>query len=51
MDAVWAQYIPHMSAFVQIEIAAAEMILSPAYDLDFTADQLREANLAKLNAL
>ena len=51
MDAVWAQYIPHMSAFVQIEIAGAEMILSPAYDLDFTEDQLREANLAKLNGL
>ena len=51
MDAVWAQYIPHMSSFVEISITAAEMILSPAYDLDFTEEQLREANLAKLNGL
>ena len=51
MDAVWAQYTPHMSFFVEISIAAAEMILSPAYDLDFTEEQLREANLAKLNGL
>ena len=50
-EAVWAQYIPHMSSFVRIAVGAAEMILSPAYDLDYTEDDLRKANLEKLNAL
>ncbi len=50
-DAIWAQYVPHMSDFVSISVSAAELILSPAYDLDFTEDQLKQANLAKLNAL
>lgn len=47
----WSDYLPHMSAFVTIAISAAEMILSPAYDLGHTADALRQSNLAKLNAL
>jgi general stress protein 26 len=50
-DAVWAQYVPHMSAFVMIAVSAAELIVSPAYDLDYTEDELRKINLAKLNAL
>ena len=50
-EAVWAPYVAHMSAFVIIAVSAAELILSPAYDLDFTEDELREINLAKLNAL
>jgi general stress protein 26 len=48
---VWAQYIAHMSSFVIIAVSAAELILSPAYDLNYTEDQLREINLAKLNGL
>lgn len=47
----WADYLPHMSAFVRIEVDAAEMILSPAYDLGITEDELRRTNLEKLNAL
>ena len=47
----WAEYLPRTSAFVTIDIAAAEMILSPAYDLGYSEDDLRQANLARLNAL
>ena len=50
-DAVWASYVPYMSAFVVIAASAAELILSPAYDIGFTEAELRETNLAKLNAL
>ena len=48
---IWAPYVPLMSSFVTITVSAAELILSPAYDLDFTEDELRKINLAKLNAL
>ena len=47
----WAPYVPYMSAFVVIAVSAAELILSPAYDLNFTEDELREINLTKLNGL
>ncbi len=50
-EADWSDYITHMSAFVKIEVSAAEMILSPAYDRGITEDELRRANLEKLNAL
>ncbi len=50
-DSVWTQYVPHMSAFVVIAVSAAELSLSPAYDLDYTEDELRRINLARLNAL
>ncbi len=50
-EAAWADYVPHMSAFVRIDIEAAELILSPAYDLDITEEELRRTNLEKLNAL
>jgi hypothetical protein len=50
-EAAWSTYLPHMSAFVKIDLAAAEMILSPAYDLGFTEDELRRVNLEKLNRL
>ena len=50
-EALWAPYISYMSAFVIIAVAAAELILSPAYDLNFTEDELRASNLAKLNGL
>lgn len=47
----WAPYIQHMSAFVRVDITACEMILSPAYDLGITEEELRQTNLEKLNAL
>ena len=50
-EAVWAEYVPYMSAFVVIAVSAAELILSPAYDLDYTEEELRSINLAKLNTL
>ena len=40
-----------VSGFVKIKIHAAQMIVSPAYDRGVTAEELRVANLAKLNAL
>jgi general stress protein 26 len=48
---IWAPYVPLMSSFVTITVSAAELILSPAYDLDYTEDELRRINLARLNAL
>ena len=50
-ESAWAQYVPYMSAFVVTHISAAELILSPAYDLNYTEDELRKSNLAKLNSL
>ena len=47
----WAPYIGNMSAFVVIDVAAAELILSPGYDIGLTEAELKETNLAKLNAL
>lgn len=47
----FAEYLPHMSGFVKIDISAAELILSPGYDVGYTEQQLKEANLARLNAL
>ena len=48
---VWGDYVPRMSAFVVIEVSAAEFILSPAYDFGFTEAALRAANLQRLQAL
>ncbi len=47
----WRDYLSYMSAFVTIDIEAAAMILSPAYDLGISKDELRRSNLEKLNAL
>lgn len=47
----WPDYIERMSSFIEIQITAAELILSPGYDLGFTEQELKEQNLAKLNAL
>jgi len=47
--AAWGPYRPHMGAYVRIAVTAAEMILSPAYDLGLTEDELRKTNLEKLN--
>lgn len=48
---VWADYIGQMSAFVRIDLTAAELILSPAYDVGHSEEDLRRSNLEKLNAL
>ncbi|MCY4405405.1 MAG: pyridoxamine 5'-phosphate oxidase family protein, partial [Rhodospirillaceae bacterium] len=48
-EAAWGPYRPHMSAYVRITVTAAELILSPAYDLGLTEDELRKTNLEKLN--
>ena len=47
----WADYIDLISAFIDITVTAAELILSPAYDVGHTEDELRAQNLTKLNAL
>ena len=47
----WGLYLDHMSSIIEIEITAAEMILSPGYDLGFSEEELKAQNLAKLNAL
>ena len=48
-DAGWGPYRPYMSAYVRIAVSAAEIILSPAYDLGLTEDELRKTNLERLN--
>ena len=47
-EPLWAAYIDLICRFVRIEIHAAELILSPAYDIGLTADELRRLNLDKL---
>ena len=44
----WEPYIDYMSAFVKIDITQTELILSPAYDLGFTKEELVQTNLDKL---
>lgn len=50
-SAEWPNLVSVVSGFVKIKIHAAKMIVSPAYDRGATAEELRVANLAKLNAL
>lgn len=47
----WAEYVPRMSAFVSIAVSESELILSPAYDVGYSAADLKAANLEKLNRL
>ena len=47
-EALWAPYVPHMQCFVGISVTRAELVLSPAYDLGHTADDLRRMYLDKL---
>ena len=44
----WAPYLDHVRSFVVIDVTAAEIITSPAYDVGFTEAELRETNLKKL---
>ena len=48
-DAAWGPFRPHVGAYVRIAVTAAEMILSPAYDLGLTENELRKTYLDKLN--
>ena len=50
-EAVWSDYIQNMSAFIQIDVTDAELIVSPAYDRGATEAELHAANLTKLNGL
>lgn len=50
-EAAWKEVASLMSAFVVIEVSAAEIILSPAYDRGMSEDALKAANLERLNAL
>ena len=50
-DEKFGEYVPHMSGFVKIDISAAELILSPGYDVGYTEQQLKEANLQRLSML
>ena len=47
----WAPYLDRMQNFVSISITHAELILSPAYDIGHTAEELRRVNLDKLAGL
>ena len=46
---IFGDYLDSMSGFVLIDVYGAEWILSPAYDLGSTEEQLRESNMSKLN--
>jgi len=47
----WADYLDTMKAFVRIDVTAAELILSPAYDRGAKEADLKAENLKKLNDL
>lgn len=47
----WGLYQPHIEPYVVIDVKAAEMIISPAYDRGLTEAELRKTNLEKLNSL
>ncbi len=44
----WAPYLGAMSEFVSISIVNAELIVSPAYDVGLSREELVEINLQKL---
>lgn len=48
---VFSDFNDRFAGVIQIDITAAEFILSPAYDMGITEAQLREANLAHLQGL
>ena len=47
----FGDYLDSMSGFVLINVTEAEMIVSPAYDLGISENELREANMNKLNSI
>ena len=46
---IFGDYLDSMSGFVLIDVYGAEWILSPAYDLGSTEEQLRESYMSKMN--
>lgn len=48
---VFSDFSDRFAGVIQIDVTAAEFILSPAYDMGITEAQLREANLAHLQSL
>ena len=50
-EQAYGDYLDAMSGFVVINVMESELILSPAYDLGITEDELRESNMNKLNGI
>ena len=50
-EQAYGDYLNAMSGFVLIDVTESELILSPAYDLGITEDELRESNLNKLKSI
>lgn len=51
ISAKWSDYEDRMRGLVRIDVEAAEIILSPAYDRGDKAEDLKAQNLARLNDL
>ncbi|MEM9472246.1 MAG: pyridoxamine 5'-phosphate oxidase family protein [Pseudomonadota bacterium] len=47
----WGDFLQHMTGFMVFDLTSAELILSPAYDLGATEQELATANKAKMAAL
>jgi len=47
----WTDFLKKFAGVIQIDVSAAEYILSPAYDMGITENELREANLSHLQSL
>ena len=47
----WADYWSRMKHFVAITVERAELVTSPAYDVGFTAEELRATYLEQFTAL
>ena len=45
----YGDYLDAMSGFILIKVNNATLILSPAYDLGLTENELRETHMSKLN--
>ena len=50
-EQVFGDYLDSISGFVLINVTEAEMIVSPAYDLGISENELRQANMNKLNSI
>ncbi len=47
-EANWPDYIKHMQHFVVIEISQASLLVSPAYDIGLSEQELTQTNLDKM---
>lgn len=47
----WPEYVGRMKAFVVVAVTGIERITSPAYDIGYTAEQLKRINLERLSGL